>query len=724
MNRRESIKYLAALASTPLIARARMGRGGLSKSNFLGVNAFDPVTYSSSPVWLNELKHASSNSGYCPWFTGSGTQFDTAEEAYLAPTLDANYYPTTLTVSGIPGGQKFTKLFSYIFQNMPALVAGQTYQYPPGARTFGFTILGSGPATSISFTLTGDVSGLATTTSGVSVVGNTVTSTLAPGQSGTVTFNANNGTGGFVITIPAGSAISTSCYFGFVYQVRTSLLASYNAGELLSPEYKAILQAGWSPAIRFMGAQKTFRQEYQITFTGTVSGVSGGTIASVNRQSESNASWPRPTGTYPIVFATGQTIQCACTYGSTAVTWSTALSSPVTTSAIGAMGIAPITSGWSQRALLSHMSWALDWGPPFEAAIASCNEIGLSPWLCLPACASTIDSTYFTNLNQLIYNGSNANLTGSNLPSFNGSSKPVYIEFSNELFNTGSGYREGNYVEMMSVPSGYYAANSNNQFVGGYEWAGTQLSAFCAAGQTVMGSSAFNSKVRIAAMTQFATGNGTSFLDALLNTPHDTKRMYQQGSIVWGFAPYAPSTDVVNLADATTIMGLVSPTPVTEMLSLMYTNKGSSGNTYSSVPTAGFAGNYINIANTLLQSFSAQPWFNLPRVGYEGGPALDDATNIEASLSGWRANVLNATKADVRFAYVLNDPTHQLSSNSGVWPMLRDIGFQFICKLSLVGAELTHSGPAGSGNWGMLASSMQATTSAPDFIGCQSFAQG
>jgi hypothetical protein len=732
MNRRDIIKsavgaaFVAGLSPVEALILPGGSAAIAAASNMLGVNAFDPVGYSSGPVWLNELKHASSNAGYCPWFTGSGSTFDTAEEAYLAATLDSNFNPTTLTVAGIPGGQQFTKLFSYIFTNMPALASGQTYQYTPGARTLGFTILGTGSATSISFTISGDVSGLATTTSGVSIAGNTVTSTLAPGQSGTVTFNATNGLSGFVIGIPAGSGISSNCYFGFTSLIRTSLIASYNAGELLAPEYKAMLQAGWNPAIRFMGAQKTYKQEYQVTFTGTVSGTSGGTLASVNRQGEGNASWPRPTGTHPFVFATGQTIQCGCTYGSTAVTWSTALSSPVTTSAVGAMAIAPVMSGWSARPLLSHMSWSLDGGIPLEAAIAVCNELGMSPWLCMPAATSTLDSTYFSNLAQLIYNGSNANLTGSNQASFSGALKPVYVEFSNEFWNGGSGYKEANYVEMMSVPSGYYASNSNNQYVGGYEWAGAQMSAFCAAATTVMGSTAFNAKVRIAAMTQFAAGNGTSFLEAFLNTPHASNRMYQQGNIVWGFAPYAPSTNVISLADATTIKALVSPAPVTEMLSLMYTNVGASGNTYSSVPSAGLVGNYINTATTLIASFSGQPWYGQPIVGYEGGPALDDAPNLEASLSGWRVDVLNATKDDSRFAYVLYDPTHQLSANAGVWPMLKAAGFEFICKLSAVGVALTHTTPPGGGNFGALQSVMQTlsplSSAPPDFAGCMEYA--
>lgn len=695
-----------------------------SIANLLGANAFDPVGYSSGPVWLNELKQAASNAEFCPWFTGSSGTFDTGEEAYLVSTLDSNYFPTTLTVAGIPGGQQFTKLFTYIFQNMPALGPNQTYQYTPGARTLGFTILGSGSAATIQFQITGDVSGLATTTSGVSVSGNTVTSTLAPGQSGTVTFNANGGLTGFVITIPAGSGISPSCYFGFNYLVRTSLLSSYNAGEIICPEYKAALQAGWNAPIRFMGAQHTFDQDWKLTFTGTVSGTSGGTISSIAGHSESHTTWPFPTGTWPVVFATGQVINCNFTYGSNAVTWSTALSSSVTTSAIAAMAMVPVHQRtWADRALLSHMSWALYKGLPLEALAIACNELNLPPWINIPGTTNFTDTTWSTNLANLMHDGTGANITGSNQASFGGlnSNLLARIEYTNECWGT---YLSTNLVEMMSVPSGFYAAQGNNQFYGGQEWYGTQIAGICDAFSGVYGGS-FSSRVRVVCMDQFATGNGTGFMEVAMNTPDWTSRAYTHGIGAYGFAPYW-GTDSISAADAATIKALADP--VGEIFSLLYTNHGASGNTYSSIPTAGLIGSTINTASSIISAFSAQPWKSLPIECYEGGSGLDDANGIESSVSGWRVNVLDAVQTDARFQYTYYDPTHQLSSNNGYLPMLQALGISFMCQLSMVGNAMTASTPNGGGNWGTVVSVMQTLSplsSAPSkFQGCIKFASG
>lgn len=729
MNRREAIKGLAAsLLGAPLAARARMGRGGVvapTVQNILGANAFDPVGYSSGPVWLNLMKHASSNSEFCPWFTGSSGTFDTGEEAYLASTLDSNYYPTTLTVSGIPGGQQFTKLFTYIFQNMGSLASGQTYFYPPGSYTLGVTAAGSGGEASVTFQVTGDVSSL-TGSANLSVSGSTVTSTLAPGASGTVTFTAS-GSGGFVITIPAGSGISSSCYLTFPYLVETSLLSSYNAGEIIHPNYKAALQAGWSGPIRFMGAQKTYFQDWKLTFTGTVSGTSGGTIATngLAVKGASYSTWPFPSGTWPVIFATGQVIDCNFTYGSSAVTWSTALSSAVTTSAIAAMAMLPMHQRtWADRALLSHMSWALYMGLPLEALVIACNEINLPPWTNVPGCTNFTDPTWSTNLAKLLHDGTGANIADSNQSSFTGLAPGLLarIEYTNECWGT---YLSTNLVEMMSVPAGFYAAQGNNQFYGGQEWYGTQVAGIADAFSSVYGAG-IASRVRIQWMNQFATGNGTVYMEMALNTPDWTSRAYSHASGFGakGFAPYW-GTDAINATDAATIKALADP--VGEMFSLMYTNRGTSGNTYSSVPTAGFIGNYVDIANSLIESYAGQPWTSWPIECYEGGSALDDASDIEASVSGWRVNVLDAVQTDARFQYTYYDPTHQLSTNNGYLPMLQALGVSFICQLAMVGNAMSASTAAGGGNWGTLVSVMQIisplSSAPPKFQGCINYAK-
>lgn len=718
MNRRDILKLapsLAALARAPSAFAGFGFFGGAVAApalNVLGVNVNGPIGYATGPMWLNALRQCGSNTRYCPWFTGNGSTFDTGEEAYLAPTLDANGNPTTLTVSGIPGGQQFTKLFTYIYDT-GSPPSGAATSYPVGSYTMGFKVAGTGGATTLTFQVSGDVSSLATTTSGVSVAGSTVTSTLAPGQNGVLTFTTSSGTGPIVITVPAGSAISTSCYIDFAsgYLVETAYLSNYTAGQVLHPNFKAEFSGGYNGPLRWMTDQMTNQIEWQATFNATLaSGATSGTLSTLTQPSTSDSTWPWPTGNKYAVFGTGtgQVQQVSGTYGSAAVTWGTGLAASVASSAIGAMAIISEFSGWANRPTLSNLSWCGPQGPPLEALIQACNELGRDCWLCVPASARLIDSTYVSNLATLAYNGSNATL-GDNLASFSGlsSAQKCHVEFANETWNAGAAYKQANLCYLMSVPLGFYAAQGNNQYYGGEEWKGYQTGLIAADFSSVYGSQ-FSSRVLPVVMSQFTGAQGAAYIKVAMNTPDDTARAYTKGILGYGFAPYW-GTDSISVADATTIFGLANP--VNEMFSILYTNVGASTNTYSSVATAGLIGGTLSTVATQISDLTGQPWSGYPIVGYEGGSALDDASNIEASVSGWRVNVLNAMQLDSRFAYCYSDLTHQLSANNGYLPGLQAAGFKFICQLSDVSGMLTHTSPPGGANWGALQSVMQLPSS-------------
>jgi len=675
-----------------------------------GINLNGPLTYSTGPMFLDCLRQCASNVYYCPWFTGNSGTFDTNEEAYVAPTLDANGNPTTLTVAGIPGGQQFTKLFTFIYMNMGSPPAGATINYTAGQYTFVGKIGGSGSAATISFTLTNDVTSLASQTAGVTVVGNTVTSTLAPGSTFTLTFTAS-GTGGLVITIPAGSAISSSCYFDFAsgHMVPTAYLADYTAGKILHPAFKAEISGdgtytGYNGPLRFMTLQKNNQQEWLTTFTGNLasSAVSGTLSTLSSQQTASATSWPWPTGSKNFLFGNGQVISVSGTFGSTAVTWSTPLSSAVATSAIGGQAVASEQLGWANRPKLGNLSWCGPQGLPLEAMIQAGNEVSRDVYLCIPASAMLVDSGWLSSFVALLNNGTGANLSGSNITSFTGlsASFKYHLEFTNEVFNQGSRYRQAQVCIIMGVAAGYYAAQGNSQLAGAYEWVGTQLFAIGTQCATTFGASR-STRVAMAAMTQFATGNGTAFMEVMMNTPDAGTPAYPQVDEM-GFAPYCPSTDDYSQTDAAALVALGTTAGVTKIFSHMWAADPS----FPSVPAGGLIGSKITRAQSLISSWSTQPWASKPLVAYECGSALDDAGNYEPTTPGWRA-LLDATQTDSRFQYVYYDPTHQLSANNGAFPALTAAGFTILNQLSDVSGLGVAGQPAGSFNWGALQSYMQ-----------------
>lgn len=76
-------------------------------------------------------------------------------------------------------------------------------------------------------------------------------------------------------------------------------------------------------------------------------------------------------------------------------------------------------STWSQRTTKNHATQARSYGPAYEYAIELCNELDADPWITIPHLA---DDDFVTQLASLIHD---------NLES----SRNVYIEYSNELWN-------------------------------------------------------------------------------------------------------------------------------------------------------------------------------------------------------------------------------------------------------------------------------------------------
>lgn len=705
LTRREAIATTAAAVAFAFGRREARAfpRGGgasaIAASNLVGVNALNPLNYADTVFpFLNLLKSAGSNTPWCPWFTSVyGGTLDTGEEAYLQ--MDANQNVTSLVAgNGFSGTQVFNcaiTLFCFMYNG---LQAGATYLYPPGP----YTLVGQGEGT---FYLQGDAASVASSSPGITVSGNKVISTSTSGT-WEVTFNCPSQTVGGGIQIAITALPSSTNYLQFQACVQSTYLAAYNAGQTLHPIFKSsVLGAGlgftgYNAPVRFMQALNAFGQDLQVTFTANLAlHATSGTVSSFNDFNIGTSStWTRPSGTYYAVFATGQVMPVTCTYGSSSLIWSTPLSAAISTSAVGAMAF--IAKGtWAQRPLPGNFAWTNDTGIPYETAIQCCNELGLPPWLNIPATANIVDSTYATSLAQLMRTGTGASLSGWNVSSFSGVTSGLpRVEYSNETWN--GTYLSFNLMLMMGQETGFNTAQGN-EYYGGQEYYGVQIAGICSAFSSVYGGS-FASSVRVVCMTQ--EGSNT-YLNLSMNTPDWTSRAYLSGIGAVGCAPYF-GTDVISAADAATIKG--QSNPVNELISLAYSATGASGHTYSSLGGAGWIQATIEQMQTFVTGIQAQPWGALPIECYEGGSALDDAYDIEASVSGWRVNVLVATQNDSRFSQLEYDPTHTLNATyAGYFEEMKKLGISFICQLCAVGYEMTASSTAGSDSWGALQSDMQ-----------------
>jgi hypothetical protein len=705
---------------------------------YYGVNAMDTESYSSwEQPFLNLLKQAGSNYSTAWWTRKSGGT-DTGEELWLQSlgALDSDGYATTLTVSGIPGGQQFTYLETWMNINiiadtpLPGAPSSGNALFPAMASTITYVLQFQGKCTLNLPNMTG----LSSSTPGVSISGTQITSTNAWGTVNTVTFQCNNHS----ITLQITALPDSANYFKAASIVDQTYLANYNAGQILHPYFKAFLQGCGQAAkgfsrLRSMGGLQTNNQELTLMFSANVAqGATSATIATNGVNNGQSTTWPYPSGTYQVLFSTGDVRACTFNYGSASISWSGGLSSACLTTA-------PAASGRNCMAVAAHYTWAtrplpswVTWGGngvaiPYEVLIQACNEAGLDCWANIPIATLIVDSTFLPNLANLFFNGStayNGSPTTSNWPlaSFTGlsSTQKVYTEVSNEasgLWNGGPGYFESGSALLLastyySAKGGgtIYTANGSNPGYASAEFYGILIGGVGQAFFSAYGSAAFNTRVVIGLMCQFGTGSGIGFLDAGMNTPNwATGAAYSVGRIgAWGFAPYCGLSDwfsaMQGSSDESYFFGLSAANQVTEVFSLMYTNVGNSGHTYSTLSSSGWVGQTIGVAAAMISGVSSQPWKNLPIHCYESGIDADVRGNIYSSayLTQYRTMITSVLR-DARIQYFYYDPTHQLSNNPGYCQAMLNMGI-FLNQLN--GIDPTQA-VAEWGAWGLLEEIMQ-----------------
>lgn len=655
-----------------------------SSTNYVGANGQNIAYFGPDQPFINIFKQAGNNGGgsgaaLTGWFTSTGGN-DTGEENFLQ--LDADGYPTTLTA--LAGHtQTYTQAMTLMnVSSAASLPSGATQFYPGGSYTLQFQGAGA-----ILFGRDVTSGSLATSSPNISVAGLTVTSTQAAGIKGTVTFNVNTPTAnGMQCAITATDPSVTGNYIRAIQICQTSLVSNLAAGQIYHPLFKAAL-SGFSC---WRGLKWLFTEiaDQPLSFTATlpINALSGNLTAA----------WNYPTGTYPVVFGTGQIISVNATVGNAALIWSTPLSAAIPLGAYASthtlMAGFPFVPTWSQRSTYTNAFWSTVKGIPHEVLLQLGNEASIDIWHNIPAMTNFTDPTYATKLAQLAFNG-----TGTTLPGFTGlkSSQKTYTEYANEVWN--GAYICFYYAIMMGIVRMPALANI---FYAGLEFMGSEVGNIGNATQAVYGA-AYGTRAIV------SMGGEHSNFDVINHAMNAADWValghpapYTQNVLAYHTAPYSPNFPQVSAADAIAILGTANP--LNTFFGLMYSGTFNSV-TYASVGT-GFIQKTLDSVAGDTTGIAGQPWANYPHYGYEfgnGWVASASFTGMTAPQQTAWTNLIISAVRDQRMSYIYYDPTSLFSANPGYLPALKSLGFAFLNQFELVNP------PSNSGVWGALESVSQ-----------------
>ena len=690
----ETYKPPLTLALSPIAYALSLAANSLNYKTsltYIGSNASGLSYYDIAQPFLNLLKNSGTNLLFSSWNTTVGaTVTSTAEEQFLQ--VDSNGYVTSLVASG-EGSQTYTAVGTGMNLGL-GTAAGASGPYPPGPYTF--QMQGAG-----TLVFGDDVTSLSSPSAGLSVSGNTLTSTLAATVTGTVTVNIPSPSAGIRLWVTSITMPGTN-YPQAMALYESAYATQFAAGQIAHPLWLAAY-ANYG-VVRGMDMFNTLHQEVVLNFSTNLASGSSGTFAgSIIIGSTDYSTWPLLSGTYNFLFATGQTIAVTCIFGSANYTFSTPLSAalpaPTGTQCHSACAV---QGSWAQRATATQCSYTTIKGIPYEVFAQMCNELngyqgnGADCWINIPGASAYFDSTYASSLASLMYNG-----TGTTLAGFTGlnSANKTYVELCNEVWNFPNTNSKWFFLAQGALypswPSSveYYAT----QVAGiGDAWFGVYGSALQYGGATT-------GRAVVSMGGQFTsansgTGNSIYYMKQMMASSSWTSAAYTHHIGSFHYAHYfngnPSTTDAANI--------LASANPTLTFAGLMY-SQTSQGNTYSSVPTGGYLGNLITAANGVFAYWAANPqpggWQSWPVYAYEGGSQWLQGSNTSA----W-STFLNEFSRTIYRGYCNYDPTNQLSSGPGLMPAMVAAGFAWPMQFQGTGPYTQF------GNYGALENVMQPTT--------------
>lgn len=290
---------------------------------------------------------------------------------------------------------------------------------------------------------------------------------------------------------------------------------------------------------------------------------------------------------------------------------------------------------WSQRSLPSDGGWGSERGVPIEVAVQLCNAVGADCWLNVPHAAS---DDYIEHMAALVH----AQL---------GPQQKLYIEFSNEVWN--SGYRQYGYA--VARGRALWSAARASDYDYNRSWFGMRTAQMCDSWKAIWGVDA---------------SRLVCVLGAQAANPYSARQSLE--CPLWQGAQRAPCAR--HHIDAVAIAPYFGGGVPTAWLSqpdggLASLFAAMSTRNDRSIPEGGWLGQ--------ISAFEADyhhllERYRLPLIGYEGGQSL---VGFPAFQNGSAVvNLFIAANRDPRMASAYSRALHDWKANGGqLWALFADI---------------------------------------------------
>jgi hypothetical protein len=662
----------AALTSSNTLSNAGASSAvtGLTARNPLGINLAAVAYYSPEQPFLNLVKSGGSSSSVSNeigWYTNANGVWDTQEESYLQ--LDPDGYPISLTASAAsPGSQQFTYVTTVLNYHLPGVSPGQTSIYPPG--TYRLKFEGQGTVK-----VAGDAG---------YVSGDTCPSSLALSNSSantyvSCTFTVSNpgGNGGILLEITA--ITNSTDHPRDISVVQNTYAANYDTGAIFNPTFISAL-SGFS-SLRFMEWMKTNNEFSGYPNSGTLlPGATGLTLS---------AAWNLPSGSYPIVFISGERRTATFTLGSAAVTWAGGLVNTITNTA-GAWlwgsqtyysPFYVVNKTWANRAQPSNAFWSLKDGVPLEVIVALCNKLQANCHINVPLTYSDSD---INAMAQLV-------MSGNNMQSgYSGLSAPLTASFelSNEVWN--GAFPQYDVAASLGSFSWPTATASGANYAWNRNYFGMRTAQMASDLQAAVGPSLFARVIPVlgaqaATPDSAASALKTSYWSAGPASNYPIKAIAI--APYWGNDP--SSSDC-------TAMTSQSDGGLNDFFATLTSQTGTSGYTYTSVPPGGYLGQVEGWIKGYVGLMPSYPSMKL--IAYEGGQNFYDTTS--GTCTGW-VPLISAAERDPRMGTAYGEYLHYWQTTVGGTSANVNNIFNDVFPFSQYGM------------WGLLESVMQTVTPLP-----------
>ncbi len=335
------------------------------------------------------------------------------------------------------------------------------------------------------------------------------------------------------------------------------------------------------------------------------------------------------------------------------------------------------TGNWADRSQLTDAGWASGNGVPFEAILDLCNAAGTDCWLNVP---HTADDNYITQLASLAHQ-------------MLGTSQQLYIEFSNETWNTN--YPQTQYAtsQGQALWPGTNGAQANR------DWYGMRTAQMCDIVASVWGGDF--SRVHCVLGAQAAVPWTAT---ESLNCP------------LWTGAGNAPCSahHITDVAIAP-YFGFGAPSSWSSNSQAANLNLFFQELTQGGVVSGGYTGGELKQASDQEVAYAtALAPYKLPMITYEGGQTFVSFPNGQNSngSNNWLTNLYIAANRDARMGAAYTQALGNWKSNGGHLYVIYDDIY----------------GPSQYGEWGALESFLDTvsplSSAPPKWQAIQNFISG